>query len=69
MELFLGTGSTVALSTEFDVLFWSLLGDKVVVALNEAFEKGELSSSQKQALITLIQKEGKDPLLIKNYRL
>ena len=37
-------------------------------ALNEAFDTGELSSSQKQGVITLIEKEGKDNLQIKNYR-
>ena len=56
------------LSTEFYVLFWSVIGDIVVEALNESYTKGELSSSQKQAVITLIQKEGKDPLNITNYR-
>ena len=55
-------------SIEFYFLFWSLIGDMVVGSLNEAFEYGELSSSQKQAVIILIKKEGKDPLLIKNYR-
>ena len=56
------------LSTECYVLFWSVIGDIVIGALNESYTKGELSSSQKQAVITLIQKEGKDPLNIKNYR-
>ena len=37
-------------------------------AFNEAFDSGELSSSQKQGVITLIEKEGKDNLHIKNYR-
>lgn len=35
---------------------------------NYSFEKGELSSSQKQAVITLIQKKDRDTLLIKNWR-
>ena len=40
----------------------------MVEALNESYTKGELSSSQKQTVITLIQKEGKDPSNIHNYR-
>ena len=35
---------------------------------NECYEKGELSRSQKQALITLIEKKGKDRSLIENWR-
>ena len=56
------------LSVEFYELFWPVIGDIVVMALNEAFVKEELSSSQKQAIIVLIQKEDKDPLQIINYR-
>ena len=37
-------------------------------ALNETLCRGELSSSQKQAVIILFSKDGKDPLLTKNYR-
>ena len=40
----------------------------VVEAFNEAFQHGELSASQKQAMISLIAKEGKDLLKLKNYR-
>ena len=40
----------------------------MVEALNEAYNKGELSASQKQAMIILIAKEGKDSLYMKNYR-
>ena len=36
--------------------------------MNEAYSKGELSSSQKQGVITLIEKEGKDAMYIQNYR-
>ena len=37
-------------------------------SLNYAFEKGELSSSQRQAVITLIEKKGKDKCYLKNWR-
>ena len=36
--------------------------------INEFFEKGEMSSSQKQAIITLIEKKGKDRSLLENWR-
>ena len=56
------------LTTEFYVKFWPIISELVIEAFNEAFRCGELSASQKQATITLIAKEGKDPLSIKNYR-
>ena len=37
-------------------------------SLNYAFEYGELSNSQKQAVITLVEKRGKDKRQIKNWR-
>ena len=55
-------------TAEFYCTFWPVLQGMLVGALNEAFDKGELSSSQKQGVITLIEKEGKDSLQIKNYR-
>ena len=55
-------------TAEFYCTFWPALGDLIVGALNEAFDRGELSNSQKQGVITLIEKEGKDNLHIKNYR-
>ena len=36
--------------------------------INECFEKGKMSSSQKQAIITLIEKKGKDRSLYENWR-
>ena len=39
-----------------------------VESLNYAFENGELSNSQKQAVITLVEKKGKDKRQIKNWR-
>ena len=36
--------------------------------INECFEKGEMSSSQKQAIITLIEKKGKDRSFLENWR-
>ena len=56
------------LTAEFYLAFWPLLGKLVVDSLNYAFEYGELSNSQKQAVITLIEKKGKDKRLVKNWR-
>ena len=56
------------LTVEFYRTFWPVIGQVVVEAFNEAFQHGELSASQKQAMIILIAKEGKDLLQIKNYR-
>jgi len=36
--------------------------------VNASFEKEQLSNSQKQAVITLIEKKGKDRTLLENWR-
>ena len=41
----------------------------MVASFNEAFEKKEMSPSQKQAIITLTEKKGKDSLsYLENWR-
>ena len=49
-------------------MFWPLVGKHVVDCFNYAHEHGELLNSQKQAVITLLEKKGKDKRLIKNWR-
>ena len=56
-------------TTEFYVAFFGELGRLLVSVFNYAFEVGELSSSQKQAVITLIQKKDRNNMLFKNWRL
>ena len=56
------------LAAEFYFAFWPLLGKLIVDSLNYAFEYGELSNSQKQAVIILIKKKEKDKRLVKNWR-
>ena len=56
------------ITKEFLEYFWGKLGTFLVSTLNHSFEKGELSASQKQAIITLIEKKDKDKRLIKNWR-
>ena len=56
------------ITKEFLEYFWGKLGTFLVSTLNHSFEKGELSASQKQAIITLIEKKDKDKRFIKNWR-
>ena len=56
------------LTAEFYLAFWPLLGKLVFDSLNYAFEYGELSNSQKQTVITFIEKKEKDKKLVKNWR-
>ena len=41
-------------------IFWPLIGEFLIASFHEGFDNKEMSSSQKQALITLIEKKGKD---------
>ena len=56
------------LTAEFYLAFWSLFGKYMVDSIDYSYEFGELSNSQKQAIITLIDKKGKDKRMIKNWR-
>ena len=50
---------------EFYITFFGELGPLLLKTFNYSFEKGQLSASQKQAVITLIQKKDRDVTLIK----
>ena len=56
------------LTVEFYLAFWPVFGSLLVQSLNYAFEYGELSNSQKQAVITLVEIRGKGKRQIKNWR-
>ena len=56
------------LTADFYKFFWPLIGSLMVDSFNTSFEKGEMSTSQKQSIICLIEKKGKDRLLVKNWR-
>ena len=45
------------LTIEFYVALWSLIGKPLVDCINYSYEFGELSSLQKQAIITFIEKK------------
>ena len=53
---------------EFMLCFYVVLAELLIDSLNYSFEVGELSSSQKLAMITLIEKKDKDKRLTKNWR-
>lgn len=52
---------------EFYKKFFSIFGQIMVRSFNESFEHGELTTSQRQAVISLLDK-GKDRTLLKNWR-
>ena len=56
------------LSKEFYLAFFDILCPNLLKCLNYTFEVGEPSTSQRQAVITLIEKKGKDKCYIKNWR-
>ena len=56
------------LTAEFYKTFWNSLGGLLVDSLNCAYDLGELSNSQKQAIIKLIKKKEKDKRKICNWR-
>ena len=47
--------------------FWTLLSELFVNCANECLEDMEISNSQKQAVISLIEKIGKDCTLLVNW--
>ena len=56
------------LTAEFYLAFWPLLEKQLVESLQFFHVPGQLSSSQKQALIILLEKKDKDRRFIKNWR-
>ena len=56
------------LPIEFYLEFWNEFGHMMVDSFNYSFENELLSVSQRQAVISLLDKPGKDRLLIENWR-
>ena len=48
------------LTAEFYKVFWNIVGNLMVESLNYSYDHGELSNSQKRAIITLTEKKDKD---------
>ncbi|XDV29131.1 hypothetical protein PO909_032284 [Leuciscus waleckii] len=59
---------TDGLSVEFYLHFWDILKQPLHNLFIDCIKKGEMTSSMKQGLISLIPKTDKDPLLIENWR-
>ena len=55
------------ITAEFYKKFWPLFGPMMVNSFNVSYTHGELTDSQRQAVITLLDK-GKDRSLLKNWR-
>ena len=53
---------------EFYKTYWNLYSDSFMECMQETFKCGEMSSSQRKAVVTLIEKQGKDRTLIENWR-
>ena len=56
------------LSKEFYVCFFNKIHTYLLNTLNCYFSCGHMTSSQRQAMITLIEKKGRDKRLLKNCR-
>ena len=54
------------LTKEFYVCFFEEMGSLLLKSLNHSHAVGEFSTSQKQAVITLMEKKGKDKRLVNN---
>ena len=62
------TPGTDGLTAEFYTFFWNMLGKIITDSFNYAFQKGELSISQRQGIIRLIPKKDKNLSYLKNWR-
>ena len=56
------------LPIEFYKIFWDEIGQDFIQCMTHNFQIGEMSTSQKQAVITLIDKKEKDRELLENWR-
>ena len=56
------------LTKEFFLTFWDDIKDIYISSIRTAGIKKEFSTSQRQAIIKLIEKKGKDKRFIKNWR-
>lgn len=58
----------VSLPPEFYVVFWDQVGPLILDSINVAIKQGSFHRDQRNALITLLFKKGKDPLECSSYR-
>ena len=62
------TPGSDGLSVNFYKAFWHELKDDLCQVFNQCFENGELCPSMRRGIITLLPKQGKDNLYLKNWR-
>ena len=62
------TPGSDGLSVNFYQVFWQELKDDLCQVFNKCFENGELCPSMRRGIITLLPKQGKDNLYLKNWR-
>ena len=55
------------MSKELYIYFFEKLADPLIQALNQSFVDGEMSNSERQAVVTLIEEKGKDKRYIQNW--
>ena len=53
--------------SEFHRTFWSSVGELMFNTFNFSFDSGEMSSSQKEAIITFIDKKCNDRMYLENW--
>ena len=56
------------LTTEFYKLFWNNIKQFYINSINYSYQNGELTELQKQSVISLIPKSGKDTSFLENWR-
>ena len=56
------------ITKEFYIKFWDAVKELLCASIQQSFIAGELSTSQKQAIIKLIEKKHRDKRFIKNWR-
>ncbi|KAL9978081.1 hypothetical protein ACROYT_G015562 [Oculina patagonica] len=62
------TPGSDGLTAEFYLCFWNDVVGPLIDCFNDAYQKGEMSISQRRGVISLIPKKNKDNLLLKNWR-
>jgi hypothetical protein len=62
------TPGSDGLPAEFYKIFWPKIKNYVLNSINQAHHNNSLSITQRQGVITLLPKKGKDPLEVKNWR-
>ena len=57
-----------SITKEFYIKFWDVVKEPLCASIQQSFIAGKLSTSQKQAIIKLIEKKDRDKRFIKNWR-